>query len=85
MILVYTYIIKGRKETLKNQRREDMLNENMVYNWELMKAREKSTAWLKNWIWLASTGQPIPGCLSVESLRVVLIERGEDGKGYHNT
>lgn len=58
----------------------------MVYEWELKKAREKTTNWLKNTIWLAvESGQPIPGCMSVESLRMVLRERGEDGKGYHNT
>lgn len=58
----------------------------MIERWMIEKAREHSTATLKNWIWAAvSTGQPIPGCMSVESLRAVLIERGEDGKGYHNT
>ena len=57
-----------------------------MYDWELMKARKQSTTTLKNWIWEAvSVGQPIPGCLSVVCLRAVLIERGEDGKGYHNT
>lgn len=58
----------------------------MVYTWELEKARKESTTRLKDWIWLAvNCGQPIPGCLSVESLRAVLRERGEDGKGFHNT
>ena len=58
----------------------------MVYVWELKMARKESTNTLKNWIWMAvSAGQPIPSCMSVESLRTVLIERGEDGKGYHNT
>ena len=57
----------------------------MVYEWELEKAREKTTNWLKNYIWMAVNGQPIPGCLSIESLRMVLRERGEDGKGYRNT
>lgn len=39
-----------------------------------------------NWIWLAvNTGQPIPGCITVEAIRCVLRERGEDGSGYHNT
>ena len=57
-----------------------------VYKWELEEARKKSTSWLKNWIWLAvNCGQAIPGCLSVESLRVVLKERGEDGYGFHDT
>lgn len=58
----------------------------MVYGWELEKARKQSTNTLKNWIWAAvSAGQPIPGCMSVDSLRAVLIERGEDSRGYHNT
>lgn len=57
-----------------------------MMDWMIEKARKESTNTLKNWIWSAvSQGQPIPGCLSVESLRYVLIERGEDGKGYHNT
>lgn len=58
----------------------------MVYNWELEKARKQDSNTLKNWIWEAvSSGQPIPGCMSVESLRTVLRERGESGEGYHET
>lgn len=58
----------------------------MIQEWMLNKARQESTNTLRNWIWSAvSQGQPIPGCLSVESLRAVLRERGEDGSGYHNT
>ena len=58
----------------------------MVYDWELEKAREQDNNTLKNWIFLAVTcGQPIPGCMSVESLRTVLRERGEPGQGYHGT
>lgn len=58
----------------------------MVEKWEIEKAREEDSCTLKNWIWAAvSCSQPIPGCLSVEALRVVLTERGEDGRGYHNT
>ena len=54
--------------------------------WELDKARKHDNKTLKNWIWAAvSAGQPVPGCMSVDALRSVLIERGEDGKGYHNT
>lgn len=62
------------------------LKEREVHEWELEKAREYTTNRLKNFIWAAvSAGQPIPGCMSVESLREVLRERGEDGKGYHDT
>jgi len=58
----------------------------MVYEWELEKARQYSNTELKNMIWLAvDCGQPVPGCMSVESLSAVLIERGEDGKGFHDT
>ncbi len=58
----------------------------MVAEWMIEKARKEDTNTLRNWIWSAvSQGQPIPGCLSVESLRYVLRERGEDGSGYHNT
>lgn len=58
----------------------------MLYLWEIEKARKEENETLKNWIWAAvSAGQPVPGCLSVESLRYVLRERNEDGKGYHNT
>jgi len=57
-----------------------------IYTWEIERARKEDNNTLKNWIWLyVGCGQPITGCLSVESLRYVLIERGEDGKGYHNT
>ena len=58
----------------------------MLQMWMIEKARRESTNTLKNWIWSAvSQGQPVPGCLSVASLRYVLRERGEDGSGYHNT
>ncbi|MBO6268602.1 MAG: hypothetical protein J6N19_05600 [Clostridium sp.] len=57
-----------------------------VYDWELEKVRKESTTRLKDWIWLAvSCGQPLPGCISVEACREVLRERGDDGRGYHNT
>lgn len=58
----------------------------MVYAWMIDRARREDTNTLKNWIWMhVNTRQPIPACLSVESLRYVLIERGEDGRGYHNS
>lgn len=58
----------------------------MFHDWEIEKARKESNETLKNWIWAAiTTGQPVPGCLSVDSLRAVLIERGENGRGFHNT
>lgn len=57
-----------------------------VYGWMLDKAREVSTSTLKDWIWAnVNNGQPIPGNISVEACRVVLLERGENGRGYHNT
>ncbi len=56
----------------------------MIHNWELEKARRYTNGELKNMIWLyVDCGQPIPGCMSVESLSAILIERGEDGRGYH--
>jgi len=58
----------------------------MTYKWQVEKAREATTNELKNWIWSAVTaGNPIPGCLTVDACRVVLVERGEDGRGYHDT
>ena len=57
----------------------------MICAWEVEKARKEETSTIKDWIWGAANGTPVPGCLSVEALRFVLIERGEDGKGYHNT
>ena len=56
-----------------------------VYDWEIAKARKEGSDRLKNWIWMASTGQPLPGCISVEACRYVLRERGESGVGHHNT
>lgn len=56
-----------------------------VYEWELEKARKEGNVRLKNWIWMAASGQPIPGNISVEACRMVLRERGDDDRGYHNT
>ena len=58
----------------------------MVYQWELEKIQDWTINEIKNWIWLAvSVGQPIPGCISVEALRMELARRGEKPEGYHNT
>lgn len=58
----------------------------MVYQWEMEKIKDWSTNEIKNRIWLrVSSGQPVPGCVSVEALREELIRRGEEPKGYHNT
>ena len=54
--------------------------------WMIEKARRFSNDELKNWIWSeVSGGSPVPMCLSVEALRIVLRERGESESGYHNT
>lgn len=58
----------------------------MVCDWELEKVKDWTTDTIKNRIWRAvGCGQPIPGCVSVEALRVELIRRGEEPVGYHNT
>ena len=58
----------------------------MVNDWELQKVKDWTTGTIKNHIWSAvDCGQPIPGCVSVEALRVELIRRGEEPIGYHNT
>lgn len=58
----------------------------MIYMWEIELIRHWTTNEIKNEIWAAvSCGQPAPGQVSVEAMRYVLRERGEDGKGYHNT
>lgn len=57
-----------------------------VYEWELEKINSWSTNEIKNRIWLAvGTGQPIPGCVSVNALRMELKRRGEELTGHHNT
>ena len=58
----------------------------MIYKWEIDIIRHWTTNEIKNHIWSAiSNGQPTPAQVSVEAMRYVLRERGEDGKGYHNT
>lgn len=56
----------------------------VVYQWELDITRKWSIEELKNRIWMnVECGQPISGCVSVESLRVELLRRGEEPVGYH--
>lgn len=58
----------------------------MVYSWELEKIKDWTVNDIKNRIWdYVSCGQPIPGCVSVEALRMELKRRGEESIGYHNT
>lgn len=58
----------------------------MIEQWMVEKASKEDSSTLKDWIWLSvSCNQPVPGNVSVESLRFVLRERGEAGCGYHNT
>lgn len=59
---------------------------NMVYQWELEKVKDWTVNDLKNRIWMAvDCGQPVPGCVSVETMRMELMRRGEEPVGYHNT
>jgi len=58
----------------------------MAYAWEMEKAREWTTEQIKNRIWgEVCCGQPVPGCVSVEALRLELVRRGEEPAGCHNT
>lgn len=58
----------------------------MVYGWELDKIKDWTTEEIKNRIWMAvECDQPIPGCVSVEALRMELRRRGEEPVGCHNT
>lgn len=58
----------------------------MVQSWEVDKVKDLSTSEIKNMIWgEVACGQPVPGCLSVAALRLELLSRGEEPKGYHNT
>ena len=59
---------------------------NIIPAWEIEVARTFKTKSLKNYIWAnIENGQPIPGCITADACRFVLLERGEDGRGYHNT
>lgn len=58
----------------------------MTEQWEMDKISSWTTDEIKNRIWLAvSCGQPIPGCVSIEALRMELVKRGEEPMGFHNT
>ena len=57
----------------------------MVYQWELDKVKGWTVNEIKNCSWMASFGQPVPGCVSVDALRAELINRGYEPVGYHNT
>ncbi|MDD3417505.1 MAG: hypothetical protein PHY47_26530 [Lachnospiraceae bacterium] len=55
-----------------------------VYQWELNFIKDWSLNDLRNRIWMATQcGQPIPGCVSAEALRMELYIRGETPNGYH--
>ena len=56
----------------------------VLYQWELDITRNWSIEELKNRIWMnKECGQPIPGCVSCEALRIELALRGEQPTGYH--
>ena len=58
----------------------------MVHEWEFKKVKDWTTEEIRSRIWLAvECSQPIPGCISIEALRMELIRRGEDPIGYQNT
>ena len=57
-----------------------------VYRWELDVVEKWETETIRNRIWTAKEcGQPIPGCVSVEALRLELVRRGESPNGYHES
>ena len=57
----------------------------MTELWEIEKAMQSDTNALRNQIWAASNGQPVPGSISVEACRFVLALRGEEPIGFHDT
>lgn len=74
---------KGNNKIKKNKLEGEI---NMTAQWEMEKIKNWSTDTIKNYIWMAvACDQPIPGCVSVEALRMELMRRGEEPKGYHNT
>ena len=56
----------------------------MVHQWGMRKVKNWTIEELRNWIWMHSIGQLIPGCVSAEALRVELVNRGEEPNGCHN-
>ncbi|MDD3414239.1 MAG: hypothetical protein PHY47_09580 [Lachnospiraceae bacterium] len=55
-----------------------------VYQWELNYIKDWSLNDIRNRIWMSTQcGQPIPGCVSAEALRMELYIRGETPNGYH--
>lgn len=55
-----------------------------VYQWELDITKDWDVNEIRNRIWMATQcGQSVPGCVSVEALRMELILRGEQPIGYH--
>ena len=47
----------------------------MVYQWELEEIQNWTTNEIKNCIWAAADcGQPVPGCVSIEALRMELMK-----------
>jgi len=57
-----------------------------VYSWELKHIENWTIEEIKNRIWKAAEcGQPVPGCVSVDALRLELLRRGEESVGYHNS
>ena len=56
----------------------------MVHLWELDVVKNWTLDEIRNQIWMAEElGQPIPGCVSVEALRVELLRRNEEPCGFH--
>ena len=55
-----------------------------VYLWELDVVKNWTLDEIRNRIWIAKElGQSIPGCVSVEALRVELLRRNEEPCGFH--
>ena len=56
----------------------------IVYLWELNVVKDWTVNEIRNRIWMAKElGQSIPGCVSVEALRIELLRRKEEPCGFH--